>query len=278
MQLKYIIDLDGTIYHQTKPIPYADKFISYLQTKRRDFVFFTNSPERSPEEISDKLKKFNIKVSPEKIVTAACVTKDYLLNHSRTARIFVIGTEQFKKSLSEAGFEIICDDSKNADFVICGFSQQTDFSEVKTACKHIWNGAELICTNSDESIPDEKGFMPHTGAINASLEYATGKKAIMLGKPGAYSFNYIQKKLHARKDEICVVGDRIDTDMSFGKNNGANAFLVYTGITSENESKMPKYIGAFDKGFRNLDELIKFDMKITKENPMLSLELQFLGE
>lgn len=272
MQLKYIIDLDGTIYHQSRVLPFAEKFISYLQSERREFLFFTNSPERSPQELSDKLKSFNINVAPEKILTAACIAEDYLLAKSKHCKVFVIGTEQFKESLRNSGFKVISDNSENADYVICGFSQQTDFSDIKAACKHIWNGAELVCTNFDESIPDENGFTPHTGAINASIEYATGKKAVMLGKPGSYTFNFIRKKLKAESNELCIVGDRIDTDMKFGKINGAKAFLVYTGITDEKEGEKYKDKGYFDIGFKNLDELIKFDISLrqNKENAVFS--------
>ena len=262
MELKYIIDLDGTIYQQNRPIKFADKFISYLQKEGREFVFFTNSPEKSPLELKLKLSGFNIDVSEKQIITSGQVAIDYLLCHNKNCTVFVIGTNQLKNDFSNSGFNVVDSKSKKADYVVCGFSRGVDFSDIEAACRYIWNGAKLICTNFDESIPCENGLTPHTGAINASIEYATGEKAIVLGKPGSYTFEFLQNRLNAQKQELCVIGDRIDIDMLFGKLNGIKSFLVYTGITSEAEALDPKNHGFFDAGFKNLKQLMDFDKEL----------------
>ena len=61
MDYKYIIDLDGTLYHQNVPIRHADTFINYLTAQHRSFVLFTNSPERTPAQLSVKLKNMGFR-------------------------------------------------------------------------------------------------------------------------------------------------------------------------------------------------------------------------
>ena len=47
----------------------------------------------------------------------------------------------------------------------------------------------------------------------------------------------LSPQLGISKSEICMVGDRLDTDVLFGKENGTQAMLVLTGVTSEEELK-----------------------------------------
>jgi len=39
---------------------------------------------------------------------------------------------------------------------------------------------------------------------------------IVVGKPAAFMLDYIANKFEIRKDQICMVGDRLDTDILFG--------------------------------------------------------------
>lgn len=39
----YLIDLDGTIYRGTEPIPAGKRFVEALQAKKQPFLFVTNN-------------------------------------------------------------------------------------------------------------------------------------------------------------------------------------------------------------------------------------------
>ena len=45
--------------------------------------------------------------------------------------------------------------------------------------------------------------------------------------------DYIVEKYKCERGKICMVGDRLDTDILFGKNGGLRTMLVLTGVTSE---------------------------------------------
>ncbi len=47
----FICDMDGVIYHGNKLIPGVKKFVRWLQTEEKRFLFLTNSSERSPREL-----------------------------------------------------------------------------------------------------------------------------------------------------------------------------------------------------------------------------------
>lgn len=259
MEYKYIIDLDGTLYHQNVPIPHADTFIHYLTEQHRSFVLFTNSPERTPLQLTAKLKKMGIQVPAENIITTGCVALDYFSNEKDSASIYILGTDSLKQRFIHSGYHVAEDGDTHADYVLCGFSKTITFSELTAACRHIWNGAKLVSTNSDQSIPTEDGLIPHTGSYAAFIEYATGIQAVQLGKPGYYAYAYLKRYLHSSADELCIIGDSLSTDMLFGKRNGFSSYLVLTGLSSKDTAS--KNTNLFDQSFNNLKEIINFEQR-----------------
>lgn len=257
MEYKYIIDLDGTLYHQNVPIPHADTFIHYLTAQHRSFVLFTNSPERTPRQLTEKLQKMGIQVPSENIITTGCIALDYFSSEKDSASIYILGADSLKQRFIQSGYHVAEDGDAHADYVLCGFSQTITFSELTAACRHIWNGAKLVSTNSDPSIPTENGLIPHTGSYNAFIEYTTGVKAVQLGKPGSYAYGYLKRYLHSSAEELCIIGDSLSTDMLFGKRNGISSYLVLTGLS--NKEAASKNANLFDKSFNNLKEIINFE-------------------
>ena len=75
----YLIDLDGTIYRGTEPIP-AGKTVCGRITKRKlPFLFVTNNTTKSPETVANRLAdEFDIHVAPETVYTATLATIDFM--------------------------------------------------------------------------------------------------------------------------------------------------------------------------------------------------------
>ncbi|HNZ41135.1 MAG TPA: TIGR01457 family HAD-type hydrolase, partial [Clostridia bacterium] len=61
----FIIDMDGVLYHGNKLLEGALEFIDWLQTNGKKYLFLTNSSERSPLELSQKLARMGIVVGEE---------------------------------------------------------------------------------------------------------------------------------------------------------------------------------------------------------------------
>ena len=50
----YCLDLDGTVYHGTEPIPEAVSFISNLQSQGIEPYYITNNSTATPEQVHRK--------------------------------------------------------------------------------------------------------------------------------------------------------------------------------------------------------------------------------
>ena len=47
----FICDMDGVVYHGNELLPPAKKFVEWLNTEQKKYLFLTNSSERSPLEL-----------------------------------------------------------------------------------------------------------------------------------------------------------------------------------------------------------------------------------
>ena len=87
----FIIDMDGVIYHGNKLLKGAVEFVEYLDREGKAYLFLTNSSERSPLELSQKLERLGIKVKPEHFYTSALATASFLASQRKGGSVYVIG-------------------------------------------------------------------------------------------------------------------------------------------------------------------------------------------
>jgi ribonucleotide monophosphatase NagD (HAD superfamily) len=110
------------------------------------------------------------------------------------------------------------------------------------------NGAEYLSTHPDFNCPTEDGFIPDSGAIAAFVTASTGVEPTYFGKPYVQTVEMISEYTGVSREEMCVFGDRLYTDIAIGKKSGVTAVLVLTGETKIkdtlglSESEMPDVI------------------------------------
>jgi ribonucleotide monophosphatase NagD (HAD superfamily) len=93
----------------------------------------------------------------------------------------------------------------------------------------VLGGARLIATNDDPIYPDADGPAPGSGAILASVERATGRRAEVAGKPNEPMAAIVRQRFG---DAGVVVGDSPATDGRLATALGWRFGLVLSGNTS----------------------------------------------
>ena len=58
---------------------------------------------------------------------------------------------------------------------------------------------------------------------------STKREPLTVGKPSEFMLEDIANTFKLDRSEICMVGDRLDTDIMFGKNGGLSTCLVLSG-------------------------------------------------
>ena len=239
----FICDMDGVIYHGSKILKGVPEFVNWMIENDKKFVFLTNSPERTPHELSMKLERMGLNVSPDHFYTSAMATAEFLHSQKSDSTAYVIGEAALTKALYD--HRIYMNDV-NPDYVVVGETRTYSFEKIEKAIELVLKGAKLIGTNPDITGPTERGIMPATGSLIAPIEIATGKKAYFVGKPNPLMLRHGLRKLDCHSQDIAFIGDRMDTDIIAGIESNVDTVLVLSGVTAKediaNYPYRPKYI------------------------------------
>ncbi len=225
----FIIDMDGVVYHGNRLLPGAAEFVDWLSAQGKDFLFLTNSSERSPAELSQKLARLGISVAPEHFYTSALATATFLAAQKPGGSAFVIGEPGLINALYDAGYTM---NNVNPDYVVVGEGRGYSLEALDKAVRLVSRGARLIGTNPDLNGPSEDGIVPACGALVAPIELASGSKAYFVGKPNPLMMRHAMRKLGAKREETAIVGDRMDTDIVAGVEAEIETVLVLSGVTA----------------------------------------------
>ena len=239
----FICDMDGVIYHGNQILDGVKEFVEWLRENGKGFVFLTNSPERTPHELSMKLARMGLDVDADHFYTSAMATAEFLDSQAPGCTAYVIGEAALSKALYDK--KIYMNDV-NPDYVVVGETRTYSFEKIERAIALVNAGAKLIGTNPDTTGPTERGVMPATGSLIAPIEIATGKRAYFVGKPNPLMLRHGLKKLNCHSADIAFIGDRMDTDIIAGIESNVDTVLVLSGVTSREDigkfPYRPKYI------------------------------------
>lgn len=76
---------------------------------------------------------------------------------------------------------------------------------------------------------EPEGFSLDVGSYVAALEYATGRKAEVIGKPNPQFFTTAAESMGCSNDEVVMVGDDVSVDVGGSQAAGIRGILVRTG-------------------------------------------------
>ncbi len=225
----YICDMDGVIYHGNLLLDGAAQFVHWLEENQKKYIFLTNSSERSPRELQEKLGRLGLHVGEEHFYTSALATAAFLKSQCPSGSAYVIGEAGLVGALYNAGFSM---NDVNPDYVVVGETSSFSYEKILKAVKLVRGGAKLIGTNPDITGPIENGIAPATRALISPIEMTCGKQAYFVGKPNPLMMRHAQKRLGVKPEDMAIIGDRMDTDVIAGIESEMDTVLVLSGVTT----------------------------------------------
>ena len=233
----FICDMDGVIYHGNRLLPGVREFVDWLYRENKRFLFLTNSSERSPKELQQKLARMGLDIDESHFYTSALATAKFISSQAPGSSAYVIGGAGLITALYDAGITM---NDVDPDFVIVGEGNSYNYESVLKAVHFVQKGARLIGTNTDLTGPSEDGIIPACRAMISPIELTTGQSAYFVGKPNPLMMRTGLRILDVHSEEAVIVGDRMDTDIVAGIESGLDTVLVLSGVTSRQEiTKFP---------------------------------------
>jgi HAD superfamily hydrolase (TIGR01450 family) len=133
--------------------------------------------------------------------------------------------------------ELMGNTQARPDAVVVGLDSHFTYRKLATAAAYVQMGATFVGTNPDAGDRIGTGLAPGAGAMIAAVETVSGVKANIVGKPVPTMIQHLLREHGLRPQRAIMIGDRLDTDIAFGKSGGVRTCLVLTGVATQAQAE-----------------------------------------
>ena len=227
----FLFDLDGTVYIGDNEIEGSFEAVNELRKMGKRICFFTNNSSRMHTDYIARLNNLGLRVYSDEIYTSGQVTCEYILDHFRGSKVYLLGNERLRSEFLLYGIEL---SDTDPDIAVLGFDTTLTYDRLYQFCKFVKKGIPYIATHPDFNCPAEECPMPDVGAFIEAIRLTTDRvPEYIMGKPHTIAGERISKRYNLPPSQIAMVGDRLYTDIAFGKNCGFVSVLVLSGETTK---------------------------------------------
>jgi 4-nitrophenyl phosphatase len=231
-----VLDVDGTVLRGDRLLPGADRGLAAVADAGLRRLFVSNNPTKAPPAYADRLRRAGVDAGEGEVVTAGTVTAAYLREEHAGADVFVVGEAGLLELLDPVPVTVVADPAA-ADVVVVSIDREFDYDDMTDAMAAL-RGTDVtfIGTDPDVVIPAADRDVPGSGAVvNAVAGVAGRDPEAVLGKPHPAAQRIVRERIGLPPGDCLIVGDRLDTDVEFGRRAGMTTVLVRTGVTGEAE-------------------------------------------
>ena len=226
----FLFDLDGVFYRgkESRVKIGGTRAIEELRARKKKLFVLTNNSTDAVDTVHRRLMDFDIPVRREEILTSARMTAEYLRERHGAVSYFLVGEDGLDAEMEGCGHSRV--DGEKADFVVIGLDRNATYGVLDHAARLARNGAGIVATHDSALFMYKSGPAMAAGPLVRAIEYASGKRATVIGKPSPLMFRIALKRAHVRRRDAVMVGDQLDTDVLGALNAGIDPILVTSGV------------------------------------------------
>jgi HAD superfamily hydrolase (TIGR01458 family) len=219
-----LLDLDGVLYVEDEPIAGAVDAVAALRAAGLRLRFVTNTTSRPRRDILARLDRLGIPVPEDELVTPARLAVEHCVAQG-LRRALLLMRDDVKADL--AGLDEVSD---GAEVVVVGdLGDGFGFGVLNHAFRQLLDGAELVALQKNRYWRTPDGLSLDMGPFVAALEYASGRDAVVVGKPAPAFFATVLAGLGVDPGAAAMVGDDVESDVGGALRAGLAGVLVRTG-------------------------------------------------
>ena len=273
----YVLDKDGTLLNQHRPIEGASEFLNHLKSRNIPFVILTNTGEQTPAQVVLSLTRVlglpDHTVEERHIITARQVVLQKANESTFFHRIFVLGKIEDDEYELFDWRRTVPRDASGICLLFLSDGMIDNFVRVaERVGQWVQNGACLWASSADDSISTASGAKrPGPGAFLASVRCLLSSEEVLsrihiFGKGGNHTTEMSERVMQRLREQgfqgtprqVLAVGDRFDCDVCFGKTAGWSTCLVETGCHQLSDATRFRNIAA-DRVATSVRDLMYLD-------------------
>jgi len=224
-----LLDLSGVLYDGDSPIKQAAASVRRLREAGLPLRFISNTTRSAKGDILLRLGRLGIEVGADELFTPAEAARDWLAAHDCSAHLLIHPALEpdFRDLPAGRGLAVVIGDAADA----------FDYSRLNAAFRLLNDGAAFLALADNRVFKDADGKLSlDAGPFVRALEFASGRKATVLGKPAPGFFLAALASMECPPGEAVMVGDDAEGDVAGALRAGfCAALLVRTGKYREGD-------------------------------------------
>ena len=229
----FLFDLDGVFYKgkESRVKIGGTEAVEAIREAGKKLFILTNNSTDSAETVHNRLLEFDVPVKREEVLTSGLLTAEYLRQKHGRVSYFLVGEEGLDSEMKRFGHRRTRGES--ADFVVIGLDRRITYDKLDHAARLARNGAGIVATHSSRLYMYKTGPAIATGPLVKAVEYASSKRATVIGKPSPLMFTIALRHAGCSKERTVMIGDQLETDIEGASRAGIDSILVRSGIDKE---------------------------------------------
>lgn len=216
-----LVDLDGTLYVGERPVEGARGALQRLEDAGIEVRYVTNTTRVSRKAVREKLGSFGYDVEEERIFTPAVAAANLL----RGKTCLPLVDDALLEDLGGIVFG-----ERGVECVLVGdLGDGFAYGPLNRAFRELMDGAELVALQKNRYWRTPDGLSLDAGPFVAALEYASGRRATVVGKPEEPFFRLALDDLGLEPGAVAMVGDDPVADVAGARAAGLKGMAVRTG-------------------------------------------------
>ncbi len=256
-----LVDLDGTLVLAGQPIEHAAEVMTRAREAGARPVVVTNNASRHPATVAAHLADLGMPFDAADVVSSPLAAATLLAASLPTgAPVLILGADALADAIADAGLTPVRSADDEPVAVVQGYSPDIGWRDLAEACIAIRAGAQWVATNSDTTLPTDRGLLPGNGALIQALVAATDQHPTVAGKPERPLLDAAVQRCGATRP--LVVGDRLTTDIAAAVAAGIPSLMVLTGVSTIDDvlrlapQDRPDHIGTDLRGLVDPDRCV----------------------
>lgn len=224
-----VCDLDGVVYRGPAAVANA---VEVLGSLPRRVVYATNNASRTPSDVAAHLSSLGLRATADDVVTSSMAGAQELARLVPPgSEVLAVGGPGVAAALRDASLAPVAEFGSAVVAVLQGYGPNVSAADLAEAAYAVEGGATWVATNTDTTLPTDRGTAPGNGALVAAVAAAAGAEPrLVVGKPHAPLYLLCASLLGMEPRRILAVGDRLNTDIAGAVEAGMDSLLVLTGV------------------------------------------------